>query len=283
MANIYSWDPSNPANNDDVDSAIDWREGQLPSTVNDSARAMMQRVAQFLWDVSGKLKSTGSGNAYAVSTKSVTTTYAEPLVVTFEADKTNTGAATLALDGLTAKPIKSARGQALRPGDIVDGSPIYCVYNAATTSFIAINIPGPPTHFQFSAPNSMSIPHNAETAVGKWNALLETSLDNLYSQLNGTVTIGAKDAGAYHLTATVYPTSGTDSQRVKIFVNSTVVAVSSSTNVIDSTYNAVSVSRIVDLQAGDIAYVAYQHTNSGSAARTLAQEYACHFSGVRLS
>lgn len=37
-------------NNDDADTNINWAEGQAPSTVNDSARAMMAAVAVFLRD-----------------------------------------------------------------------------------------------------------------------------------------------------------------------------------------------------------------------------------------
>lgn len=138
---IWGWDATTALNNDDVDALINWQEGQLPSTVNNSARAMMQRVAQALNDVSGKLKSAGSGNAYTLTSKSGTTTLAEPLMVAFEADKTNTGASTLALDGLTAKPITHADGTAVIAGDIVDGGIYLCAYNAALDSFVGVNIP----------------------------------------------------------------------------------------------------------------------------------------------
>jgi hypothetical protein len=43
MPDIRAWSTT-AADNDDADSAINWLEGQLPSTVNNSARAMMAAV-----------------------------------------------------------------------------------------------------------------------------------------------------------------------------------------------------------------------------------------------
>jgi len=46
---IGAWDTT-AANNDDADTDINWAEGQAPSTVNNSARAMMAAVATWLRD-----------------------------------------------------------------------------------------------------------------------------------------------------------------------------------------------------------------------------------------
>lgn len=46
---IGAWDTA-AANNDDADTDINWAEGQAPSTVNNSARAMMAAVATWLRD-----------------------------------------------------------------------------------------------------------------------------------------------------------------------------------------------------------------------------------------
>jgi hypothetical protein len=144
MTNIYSWDPDTAGNNDDADAAINWLEGQLPSTVNNSARAMMMRVAQVIYDISGKPKSAGTGNAYTVTTKSIATVYGEPLMVAFEADKANTAGATLALDGLATKPLYNTGAGLLSGGEIQAGGVYFAVYNATLDGFVVINVPDIP-------------------------------------------------------------------------------------------------------------------------------------------
>ncbi|MDD9333366.1 MAG: phage tail protein, partial [Bartonella sp.] len=47
MSSIYDWSLV-AAENARADEIINWAEGQPPSSVNDSARAMMQRVKEYL-------------------------------------------------------------------------------------------------------------------------------------------------------------------------------------------------------------------------------------------
>jgi hypothetical protein len=64
-----SWQLSQTSSsNGSADPAINFREGQSPSSVNDSARALMAAVAQYLDDISGSLTTTGTGSAYLVTT-----------------------------------------------------------------------------------------------------------------------------------------------------------------------------------------------------------------------
>ena len=56
------------ANNATVDGSINWAEGQAPSTVNDSARAMMAAAAKYRDDISGAIVTAGSSTAYTLST-----------------------------------------------------------------------------------------------------------------------------------------------------------------------------------------------------------------------
>ena len=66
MADIYDWSVI-AADNDDADAAINWMEGQFPDTVNNSARQMMARIAEWIKD-QGILTATGAANAIAVAT-----------------------------------------------------------------------------------------------------------------------------------------------------------------------------------------------------------------------
>lgn len=126
--------------NGDSDPTINWTEGQMPSTVNDSARSMMAALAAYFADSGGKLISAGSSNAYTLTTNMGVAALGSPLTLMFEADRNNTGAATLAVDGLTAKPMKSTTGAALASGDIVDGGVYFAVYNVTADAFFLLNV-----------------------------------------------------------------------------------------------------------------------------------------------
>ena len=47
---VYKWSQT-AASNDTADSSINWLENQAPSTLNNSARAMMAALAKFYADV----------------------------------------------------------------------------------------------------------------------------------------------------------------------------------------------------------------------------------------
>ncbi len=52
MSSIYDWSLL-ALENASADEDINWAEGQPPSSVNDSARAMMQRIKEYLFDNGG--------------------------------------------------------------------------------------------------------------------------------------------------------------------------------------------------------------------------------------
>lgn len=70
MPSIYDW-KLNPDDNQTVDTLAWWKEGQPPSTVNNSARGMMTRVAELLGDSLGTIKaSLDTEGAYSVTINS---------------------------------------------------------------------------------------------------------------------------------------------------------------------------------------------------------------------
>src|SRR5687768_8389803 len=112
-SSIYDWSET-AGDNDTADSDINWQENQIPSTVNNSARQMMGRVAEFRDDISGAILSTNVSNAFSVTTNSAFTTQANGRVISFRASASNTGAATLNVNSIGSKAIRfnSATGDA---------------------------------------------------------------------------------------------------------------------------------------------------------------------------
>lgn len=104
MSSIYSWSLQS-ASNANSDDNINWQEGQPPSTVNNSARSMMQRIRELLSDLGAVTAATGTANVIAFLSKSPFNTYIDGIRVSLRASNSNTGAATLNVNSVGAKPI----------------------------------------------------------------------------------------------------------------------------------------------------------------------------------
>ncbi len=97
-----------PASNATADSNINWAEGQAPSSVNDSARAMMASVAKWRDDNSGTLTTSGSSSALTVVTNQVEGALTTGFTFTATLGTAIAASATMAVDGLTATNIYTA-------------------------------------------------------------------------------------------------------------------------------------------------------------------------------
>jgi hypothetical protein len=126
---MYSWSQT-AASNSTADTAINWAEGQLPSTVNDSARGMMSVLAKWRDDISGVQPSNvvqtsgGAANVQTLTTNGSIAALTNGWTLTFKAGFSNTAACTMNVDTLGAKSINRISGTALGGGEIVAG----CVY-----------------------------------------------------------------------------------------------------------------------------------------------------------
>ncbi len=105
MSSIYDWSII-ASENAYVDENINWAEGQPPSTVNDSARAMMQRIKEYLLDNGGGIETQftvdveNERTSLRLATKSFFETYMDGIVVRFKAQGVNRGITKIFLDHL---------------------------------------------------------------------------------------------------------------------------------------------------------------------------------------
>src|SRR6201999_1628487 len=108
-----------------ADSTINWAEGQAPSSVNDSARAMMAATAKYRDDIAGAIVTAGASTAYTVSSFQVFDTLADlnGQMITFSAHTTNHATLTLNLDSLGGKPLPSAANVRPSRGVLIQGTP----------------------------------------------------------------------------------------------------------------------------------------------------------------
>jgi hypothetical protein len=122
LENVWAWATA-AASNATIDSGINWAEGQDPGTVNNSARGMMAATKKWANVLSGNVTVSNIGDAYTVTTGQAIESGQQALGfrICFRASATNTGAATVAVDGLSAVAIKRPNNDALSAGDIVSG------------------------------------------------------------------------------------------------------------------------------------------------------------------
>lgn len=164
---FYNWSKT-AASNSSADSTINWAEGQAPSTVNDSARAMMASTAAFRDDISGAIATGGTSTAYTVTSYQVFDTLAHMngQMIAFSPHTTNTGTTTLNVDGLGAKPLRSAPSTEIPSGTLIQGTPYVALYNSSDSVFYlhgfygnAYNVPvlGGMDFWDTTAPNSSFI------------------------------------------------------------------------------------------------------------------------------
>jgi hypothetical protein len=121
------------------DSNTDLFPENMPfGDVNDSGRAIQGAMARWFMDWNGSIVASGSSNAYSITSNRTIGSLANNTLMWFRANHTNTGAATLNLNGLGAKDIVRATGSALTAGDITSGQIVGVYYNSTLDDWVLI-------------------------------------------------------------------------------------------------------------------------------------------------
>jgi hypothetical protein len=129
MGSIWDWSTT-ASSNGNADSGVNWLENQAAATVNNSARAMMMRIAELLKDLGCGTATTGSGNVYLLTASSSFTTYADGRLVGFTASFSNTSTATLNVNSIGAKGLY-VNGGDMVAGEVLIGVTYLAVYDTA--------------------------------------------------------------------------------------------------------------------------------------------------------
>lgn len=134
------------ASNANADSTVNWAEGQSPSSVNDSGRAMMAAAAKYRDDISGAIATGGTASAYTLSTYQTfaSLTNLDGNLVAFTPHATNEASPTLNVDSLGAKALRSSTGEALPAGTLIEGTPYQALYSNSDSEFILLGFYGNP-------------------------------------------------------------------------------------------------------------------------------------------
>lgn len=189
------------SSNSNADSTVNWAEGQAPSSVNDSARAMMAALAKYRDDVSGSLTTGGTSTAFTITTNQVFASLADldGKTITIVPHATSGASPTLAVDSLTAKGIKTATGVAVPTGGLVLGTPYDVTYFNTAGEFIVHNmVPalGATTVTSLTASGQIKSTGGATSSSTATGDVVATGGAGIGGALNvgGTATIGGNTA-----------------------------------------------------------------------------------------
>jgi microcystin-dependent protein len=184
---FYNWSRT-AASNATADSTVNWAEGMAPSSVNDSARAMMASAAAFRDDISGAIATGGTSTAYTVTSYQVFDSLAHlnGQMIAFTPHTTSGGTVTLNVDGLGAKPLRSAPSVELPTGMLVQGTPYVAVYNSSDAAFYLQNFFSPAYMIPVGGflPFSATTPPNSSFVLPYGQAISRTTYSTYFSLVN---------------------------------------------------------------------------------------------------
>jgi microcystin-dependent protein len=149
---LFKWSRT-AASNAIADPSVNWQEGQSPSSVNDSARAMMASIAKYRDDITGAIVTGGTATAYTVTSYQGFDTLArlDGQIIAFTPHTTNAATVTLNVDSLGPKPLRSSPGTELLAGVLIQGTPYAALYNHADQAWYVQNFYGNPYNIPLAA------------------------------------------------------------------------------------------------------------------------------------
>lgn len=160
-------------NTTDANNTARFGEGQTIPTLNNGARALEGMLARWFRDHSAVTATTGSGSAYAILTNATYPSYVAGMWFMVRAHVANSGAATLTVNALTAKPLRRQGGAALAPSDIKVNQLLLLAYNSAGDYYECIGIgdgaPVAPSYTVSGLPSSPSTGQIAYASNGRKN------------------------------------------------------------------------------------------------------------------
>jgi hypothetical protein len=203
---FFKW--SKTANNNaNADGTINWAEGQAPSTVNDSARAMMAAAAKYRDDIAG-VTTGGTATAYTVASNQAFDSLVSmdgKLIALVPHVTSAAGPVTLNVDGLGAKALRSAPGVELAAGTLISGTPYVARYVNSASEWILCsffganpyNVPlgaGMP-YFLPAAPNSSFAFPSGQPISRTTYAALFALMGTTYGAGDGSTTFNLPSLG----------------------------------------------------------------------------------------
>lgn len=190
---VISWSET-AATNATADASVNWAEGQVPSSVNDSARAMMASAAKWRDDISGGLITGGTSTAYVLTTTQGG--YAAPqdgAMLAFIVNATNGANPTISIDGGTARSIVTeGGGTPVPPGTLIASASYRIRYLASGSLWVLEGFYGNPYNLPISGCLLYfgSVVPNSNFAFANGAAVSRTTYATLFAIVGTTYGVG---------------------------------------------------------------------------------------------
>lgn len=198
---VWQWS-SNAALDATIDPTINWAEGMSPSSVNDSARAMMARVSEYRDDISGRLVAGGTSSAYTVATnQGLASVPTDGQMLAITVASTNVGGATLQADGGTIYPIL-ASSLPIPSGVMIAGSTYSLKFSSGSVAWTLRDFYGAPSSVPIGAmvpftgdasPSSTFVIPTGQCISRTTYAAYFSLVGTRFSVCDGTTTFGVID------------------------------------------------------------------------------------------
>jgi microcystin-dependent protein len=200
---FWKWSRTASANAT-ADSTCPFPEGMAPSAVNDGVRGAMAAAAKHRDDIAGAIVTGGTSTAYTVSSYQVFDSFAhlDGAMIAFTPHATNGATVTLNVDGLGAKPLRSAPSVELLAGTLIQTAPYVALYNNTDGVWYlhgffgqAYNVPllGSIDYFGTTAPNSGFIFPRGQALSRATYAAAFAIMGTTYGSGDGSTTFNVPD------------------------------------------------------------------------------------------
>ncbi len=217
--NVQAWS-STAASNNTADSTITSSDNQSPDTLDNDVRNIMASVRNLAKDIGGALVAGGTATALTITTNQqiLVGHIANGYTLFIRTASAATGAATIAIDALSAVNIKRADGAAIAAGDWISGQVLVLVYSSTATAFLAANIGA----LAINGLTADATPDPAADYVATYDASAAGHKKVLLSKLSGMLLLTSGTVAA--ATLDIVLTSYTAYRGIKIFLSGLIPA-----------------------------------------------------------
>jgi hypothetical protein len=276
----YLWSTT-ALTNGTVDGSINFAEGQLPSTVNNSTRALMAALARLRDDAIEWTSTGGSANGYTLTISGTQTAYASGQTYVVKANHSNTGASTLNVTnadataiGAKAIRVMTAAGESDLRANMMRSGGIYLLkydtaLNSAAGGFLLLN-PTPEVREVLIASRTYYV----RTDGSDSNTGLVDSAGGAFLTIQKALdTVGGLDFSIYDVTIDLgngtYSTASGNTLKSYVGAGSVIIVGDTATpsNVVVTTTGSSPVNFLASNVVGTYKLRGFQVTSSGSAAR----------------
>ena len=119
-----------------------WPDGMQVTSVNDSGRALEGMLARMYKDISGQINASGTGAAYLIQPFRAITQHQAGNIFVWKAHVVGTGAATIQVGNLAAKPLRRQGGGALTAGVFAADQIVVSAYNSSGDYYECVGVRG---------------------------------------------------------------------------------------------------------------------------------------------